>query len=79
MEINELEQIALLGVQAREREAVTRIQHEQAIVIQSIEKRLGLPTGSLGKTHAIDLVAMRVVETSGRSVPVHTEKSLEDK
>ena len=59
MDVTALERIALMGLQARDREIFTQyvqpLQSDIAQVFRAIEERLGLPSESIGTTHQVDM------------------------
>jgi hypothetical protein len=55
MKLNELELIAITGLQAKQREMVLVLMQEQAMIFRNVEKRLNLEEGAIGKTHEINL------------------------
>lgn len=69
MTLTETEQLAIQGIQAQI--ALVQTQYEQGQqtinerntrLLRLLEDRLGLPKGSIPKTHTIDFAAMTVIE-----------------
>jgi hypothetical protein len=69
MKLNDLELIAITGLQAKQREMVLVLMQEQALIFRNVEKRLGLPDGSIGKTHEINLDTSDVIEKKPEVTP----------
>jgi hypothetical protein len=59
MPLSKTEQIMFKGIQAREREAernvLAPLREDLQEVLQMITERLGIPSGSIGTTHALDI------------------------
>jgi hypothetical protein len=62
MKLNELELIAITGLQAKQREMMLVLLQEQAMIFKNVEQRLDLEEGAIGKTHEINLDTADVIE-----------------
>lgn len=64
MELNQLEQIALKGLIAREQAVLAPIQKDYRDFLAALEARLGLDAGSIGTKYRIDLETFNVKPVS---------------
>jgi len=55
MELTNIERMALVGILARQQQALAPLQEELNTLVRAVEERLELPQGSLGKTHTVDV------------------------
>lgn len=63
MTLTTTEKIALAGLSAQWQQRIAQQQTAERELLGEIETRLGLPVGSIGKTHSLDVNAGVVTET----------------